>query len=253
MSSNAPAAVVRAELTKIGTVRSSLVPLLIALVVSVGIGVLNGASARSAIDRNSSLLRPDFNPVDAGFVGVQFGQLALIAFAALMVCTEYGSGMIRTSLAAVPSRGLLYLAKITAAATVALLVAVPTAFLAFLASQRALGPHGVGLGHPGALRAVLGACLYLTLMCLFSLGVATMLRSTALALSLLFAFVFVLSPVANAVPALRSAARYLPDHAGAEVMKADPSLGPGTGLLVLAAWAAAALLAGYLTLRSRDS
>ncbi|MFJ9447573.1 ABC transporter permease [Kitasatospora sp. NPDC101235] len=253
MSSNAATAVVRAELTKIRTVRSTLVPLVVALVVSVGIGVLGCASARSAIDRKSDMLRSDFNPVDAGFVGVQFGQLALIAFAVLLVCAEYGSGMIRTSLAAVPSRGLFYLAKITAAGTVALLVAVPTTFLAFLASQTALGPHGVELSHPGALRAVLGACLYLTLMCLFSVGIATMLRSTALALSLLFAFVFVLSPVANAVPALRTAARYLPDHAGAEVMKADPGLSPATGLLILAAWAAVALSAGYLTLRSRDS
>ncbi|MGW2253229.1 hypothetical protein ACWCXH_23975 [Kitasatospora sp. NPDC001660] len=134
----------------------------------------------------------------------------------------------------------------------ALLVAVPTAFLTFLASQTALGPHGVELSHPGALRAVLGACLHLTLMCLFSLGIATMLRSTALSLSLLFAFTFVLSPVANTIPALRTAACYLPDHAGAEVMKADPGPSPGTGLLVLAAWATAALLAGYLTLRGRD-
>ncbi|MFD7451834.1 ABC transporter permease [Kitasatospora sp. NPDC059827] len=253
MSSNAPTAVLRAELTKIGTVRSTLVPLALALVVSVGTGVVNGASARSAIDRHSPLLRPDFDPVDAGFVGIQLGQLALIAFAVLLVCTEYGSGMIRTSLAAVPSRGLFYLAKITAATTVALLVAVPTTFLAFLASQTALGPHGVELSHPGALRAVLGACLYLTLMCLFSLGIATTLRSTALSLPLLFALVFVLTPVANAIPALRTLARYLPDHAGAEVMKAVPGLNPGTGLLVLAAWTTAALLTGYLTLRSRDS
>ncbi|MGW7447716.1 hypothetical protein [Kitasatospora sp. NPDC054795] len=80
-----------------------------------------------------------------------------------------------------------------------------------------------------------------------------MLRRTALTLTPLFAFVFVLPPVADAVPVLRSAARYLPDHAGAEVMKADPGLDPATGLLILAAWTAAALLAGWLALRSRDS
>ncbi|MFJ9697003.1 ABC transporter permease [Kitasatospora sp. NPDC101183] len=243
-------AVVRAELTKIWTVRSTLAALGIAVVGSIGVGVLGSASARSAIDRKSAMLRPDFNPLDAGFVGVQVGQLALIAFAVLLVCGEYGSGMIRTSLAAVPDRGLFYLAKVAAAGAVAVVVAVPTAFVSFLASQRALGPYGVGLGSPGALRAVVGACFYLTLMCLFSVGVATVLRSTALALSLLFAFV--LSPVANIVPALRSAARYLPDHAGAEVMKAHPSLSPATGLLILAAWAAAALLGGYLVLRGRD-
>ncbi|MFD8478101.1 ABC transporter permease [Kitasatospora sp. NPDC059673] len=253
MSSNALTAVVRAELTKIRTVRSTLLPLVLVPVVSVGIGVLSCASARSAIDRKSRLLRPDFNPLDAGFVGVQIGQLTLIAFAVLLVCAEYGSGMIRTSLAAVPDRGLFHLSRITAAGGVALLVAVPTVFLSFLASQTALGPYGVELSRPGALRAAVGACLYLTLMCLFSVGVATLLRSTALALTLLYALVLVLPPVANAVPGLRTAARYLPDQAGTELMKADPTLAPGWALLVLAAWTAAALLAGHLTLRGRDS
>ncbi|MBD0670745.1 ABC transporter permease [Streptomyces sp. CBMA156] len=253
MFANSPTAVFRAELTKIGTVRSTLVPLAAALVTSVGIGVVNGASARSAIDRGSHLLRSDFDPLDAGFVGVQFGQLALIAFAVLLIGGEYGSGMVRTSLTAVPSRGLFHLAKTAAAATVALVVALPTVLLAFLASQAALGPHGVEMSRPGVLGAVLGASLYLILMCLFSLGIATVLRSTGPALSLLFAFVFVLSPVADSVPALHAAARYLPDRAGAEVMKANPGLSPATGLLILAAWAAAALLAGYVTLRRRDS
>ncbi|MET8700447.1 ABC transporter permease [Kitasatospora sp. NPDC004723] len=253
MSSNAATAVVQAELTKIRTVRSTVVPLLITPVVSIGIGILNGASARSAIDSGNDPLLADFDPVEAGFVGIEMGQLAMISFAVLLVCTEYGSGMIRTSLAAVPHRGLFYLSKIVAAAAVALLVAVPTALLSFFAAQAALGPHGIGLSHPGALRAVLGACLYLTLMCLFALGLAMMLRSTALALSLSFTFVFVLSPVASVIPALRTVARYLPEHAGAQAMKGDPALSPVTALLVVAAWAAAALLAGHLTLRSRDT
>ncbi|MFF7457920.1 ABC transporter permease [Kitasatospora sp. NPDC008115] len=253
MFANAPTAVVRAELTKIRTVRSTTVPLLIALALSIGTGVLNGASARSAIDRHSPALRPDFNPLDAGFVGVQFGQLALIAFAVLLICTEYSSGMIRTSLAATPDRGLFYLSKIIATTTVALLTAVPTTLLTFLASQKALGPHGIGLTHPEAPRAITCACLYLTLISLFSLGVATTVRSTPLTLSLLLTHVLALTPAANAIPALHPAARYLPDHAGTEAMKATPSLPPTTALLILTTWTTASLLTGYLTLRTRDT
>ncbi|MFI9236567.1 ABC transporter permease [Streptomyces sp. NPDC053079] len=257
MTGNAPTAVVRAELTKIRTLWSTLGALALALVVSVGIALINNISVRHAIDTGSDMVVDDFDPVNSGFVGVQFAQLALLAFGVLLISGEYGSGMIRVSLAAVPSRGLFYVGKIASAAVVAFPLSLVMSFACFLASQQALGPHGVSLGEGEALRAVLGAPLYLTLMCLFSLGVATMLRGTALSLSLLFSVVFVFSPVANAVPGLREVARYLPDRAGSQVMtvgeQADSVLGPWAGLLVLVLWTAAALVGGLLVLRRRDA
>jgi ABC-type transport system involved in multi-copper enzyme maturation permease subunit len=255
MLSNAPVAVLTAEWTKIRSLRSTLITLGLVFVISVGIGVLNGTSVRAAIERGSDQVRPDFDPVNSGFIGLSFGQLCLVAFGVLLVCGEYGSGTIRGSLAAVPRRGLLYTGKIVVGAAIALVLTYLTAVVAFLATQQALGPHGVSLGE--AARPVLGAPLYLTLVCLFAIGVGTLLRSTALSLTVLFSLIFVLSPVANSVSALRDVARYLPDHAGSQIMRvgvqADPVLGPWTGLLVLAAWTAAALLGGYVVLRKRDA
>jgi ABC-type transport system involved in multi-copper enzyme maturation permease subunit len=257
MFDNSPWAVVTAEWTKIRSLRSTVFALALVLVVSVGIGVLDGASARSAIASRNPALRPDFDPVNAGFVGTQYGQLCLVAFGVLLMCSEYTSGMIRASLSAVAQRGLFYAGKIAACAGVTFLLSCVTAFISFLATQQALGPYGVSISDGEALRAVLGAPLYLTLICLLSVGVGTMLRGTALSLTVMFAFIFVLSPVANNISGLREAARYLPDYAGSQVMKvgaqADAVIGPWTGLFILLAWTTAALAGGYVALRRRDA
>ncbi|RZS33976.1 ABC-2 family transporter [Herbihabitans rhizosphaerae] len=255
--SNSPFAVLHGEWIKIRTVRSTLLSLAVAVVASVGLGILNGSSVRSALDAKSDMVRPDFDPINSGFVGVQFGQLALIAFGVLLVCSEYTSGTVRAALGAVPGRGLLYAGKITVAALVALAVAAVTVLIAFVATQRALGPYGVTLGQGESVRAVVGAPLYLALLCLLAVGVGMMLRSSALALTVMFVFVFVLSPVASSVPGLREVARYLPDQAGAQIMKvgaqADPVVGPVAGLLILLAWTVAALAGGYAVLARRDA
>lgn len=254
---NSPVAVVRGELTKVWTVWSTPVTIALVFAVSVGLGVLNGSSTRSAIERGSDLVRPDFEPISSGFVGVQFGQLCLVAFGVLLVGNEYVSGTIRASLTAVPSRGLLYAAKLATGAAIALAVSAVTVVVAFLAAQRALGPHGVRLGDGESVRAVIGAPLYLALMCVLAIGVATMLRGTALSLTVLFALIFVVGPVAASIDGLREVARYLPDQAGSQVMmvgaQADPGMGPWTGLLVLACWAVVAAVGGYAVLRSRDA
>lgn len=257
MPSNAPWAVLNAEWTKIRSLRSTVAALSLVFLISVGIGALGGVSARSAIDRKSPMLRPDFDPVNAGFVGVQYGQLSIVAFGVLLICGEYSSGTIRAALAAVPGRGLFYAGKIATGTIVAFVLSCVTVVATFLATQLALGPYGVGLTQEDALRAVLGAPLYLTLICLLAVGVGTMLRGSALSMTVMLAFVFVLSPAANSIPGVREAARFLPDHAGAQVMtvgaQADPMIGPWVGLLILLAWSAAALSGGYLVLRHRDA
>jgi ABC-2 type transport system permease protein len=254
---NSPWAVVNAEWTKIRSLRSTVSSLGLVLVVSVGLGILAGSSARGAIERKSDLLRPDFDPVNTGFIGTLYGQLCLVAFGVLLICGEYSSGMIRASLCAVPRRGLFYVGKIAAGASVALGLSLVSVFATFLVTQAALGPHGASLSDGDALRAVLGAPLYLTLLCMLAIGVGTMLRNTALSLTVMLSFVFVLSPLANNIPALQDAARFLPDHAGAQVMtvgaQADPLIGPWAGLLILFAWTAAALVGGYIVLSRRDA
>ncbi|UNO43083.1 ABC transporter permease subunit [Streptomyces sp. MST-110588] len=260
MSTAAARAVLSAELIKIRTVRSTLWTPLLTFVISVGISLV---FAMAFHDRFSAM-PPDqqrsFDPVMAGFYGLTFGQLMLVAFGVLTVSSEYTTGMIRASLAAVPRRGAFYAAKTLAGTLVAAAVSVLTTVVTFFTAQSTLGPHGVSLGDPGVLRATLGTCLYMTLICAFSIGVATMLRSSVLSLGILIPLFFIVSPVLANIPALRAVAQYLPDQAGLQIMRVVPrttdlghDMGPLAGLLVLVGWTAASLLGGYLLLRRRDA
>lgn len=250
-------AVLLSEWTKIRTVRSTRWTLAMTLVVSVGISVgisyaNRGAFARMTPDQISS-----FDPVYNGFAGLAFGQIILLAFGVLVVSAEYTSGSIHSSLAAVPGRGVFYGAKLLATTGPALLIALVTAFAAFFGGQAALGGgHNVAITDPGALRSVFGAAAYMVLICAFSLGVATMLRSSVLSLAILIPLFFIVSPILGNIEALGSVARFLPDQAGTrmfQVLPSEDALGPGQGLAVLVGWTVLALLGGYLVLRSRDA
>jgi ABC-2 type transport system permease protein len=251
-----------AEWIKIRTVRSTVWTLLLTFVLCVGLGLLFGLTLRHGFDRMDPEARANFDPVVAGFYSLTLGQIALVVFGVLMVGSEYTSGMIRVSLAAVPQRGVFYGAKVLAVTTPALVFSVVTGFATFFTAQYALGPHGTSLGDPGVPRAVVFACLYLTLMCAFAMGVAAMLRSTALSLGIMIPLLFLDSQGLGNVPNVRTVAQFLPDQVGqvmVRVVKPDASFisyrpfGPWTALGVLALWTAAALAGGYAILRHRDA
>lgn len=258
MSGNAPSAVVRSEWTKLWTLWSARLTLLLALVISVGVGVVSGGSARSAFESgNSDMIRPDFNPIDAGFIGLVFGQLSLVAFGIVLVGGEHNTGSIRASLAAVPRRGLLYAAKVGVGVAVAAPLSLAMSFLSWPATQLALGPYGASLQEPGVLRAVFGAAVYTTLLTGFAAGVAAVLRSSVLSMAILIPLFFLVGPILANLPGVGEVARYLPDRAGRQIMTVGPpgggELGPGWGLLVLVCWTVAALAAGYVLFRRRDA
>jgi len=99
----------------------------------------------------------------------------------------------------------------------------------------------------------------MTLIALFSMGVAAMLRSPMLSLGVLMPFFFLISNILGAVSATEKIARYLPDQAGSKIMQVvtpvdnDTPHGPWGGLAIMLAWVAAALLGGYVLLKKRDA
>jgi ABC-2 type transport system permease protein len=251
-------AVLTAELTKIRTVRSTLWTFLLTFLVSVGIGAALGLAVNHSFGDRTAQERADFDPVYTGFQGLVFGQIVLLVFGVLVVANEYTSGTIRASLAAVPRRGLFYGCKVAAGTLLAGLVALLTAFVTFFAAQAALGSHGAEWGDPRVARAVWGAALYLTLMCVFAMGLTAMLRSSVLSLSLLIPLFFIVSPILNAVPKVKSLARFLPDRAGITLMRVVDrddmaAYSPTVAVTVLMVWAVLALVGGYLVLRGRDA
>ncbi|MET7655306.1 MULTISPECIES: ABC transporter permease [unclassified Streptomyces] len=251
--------VIRSEWTKIRSVASTVWTLSLAVVVTIALGMLISALSKNEYDDMSRDRRLDFDPTFISFAGMSLGQLAMIVFGVLVVSNEYSTGMIRTSLAAVPQRGAFLSSKIAVATGLALAVGLATSFATFFLGQAVLGSHRASIGDTGVLRAVIGGGLYMTLIAVFSMGVATMLRSPMLSLGILMPFFFLISTILGNVSATKKIGRYLPDQAGSKIMQVvtpiddDTPYGPWGGFGIMALWTAAALAGGYLLLKKRDA
>ncbi|MFH9952644.1 ABC transporter permease [Streptomyces roseolus] len=254
-------AVLQSEWTKIRTVSSTVWTLASALIVTVAMSAALSAVLNSTFDELSELERATFDPTFVSFSGMVLGQLAMVVFGVLVVGTEYSSGMIRTSLAAVPQRATFLFSKIAVAGVLALAVGLVTSFLSFFLGQALLGEHRTTIGADNVLRAVVGGGLYMGLIAVFSMGVAAMLRSSMLSLGILVPFFFLISQILSAVPKAKEVAKYFPDQAGSKIMQVVPDAlgsekapyGPWGGLGIMLVWVAASLLGGYLVLKRRDA
>ncbi|MGW8379686.1 ABC transporter permease [Streptomyces sp. ODS28] len=250
--------VLRSEWTKVSTVRSTPWTLLTAFLATTVLAGVICYFTRSQVQDMHPVQRMSFDPTFTSFAGMGLGQLAMIAFGVMSVSAEYSTGMIRSSLSAVPQRGTFMACKIAVTTLLVLVVGLVTSFLSFFVGQAMLGDYGADLGDPGVLRAVFGGGLYMALIALFSMGVAFVLRSPLLTLAILMPFFFLVSTILDNVPATKKVAQYLPDQAGTAVMAVLPEsldrpYGPWGGLLILIVWTAAALVAGYAVLKRRDA
>ncbi|MCL6738581.1 ABC transporter permease [Streptomyces neyagawaensis] len=255
----AAAQVVRSEWTKIRSVASTVWTLSLAVVVTVALGILISLLSRHEFDNLSRTERLSFDPTFVSFAGMSLGQLAMIVFGVLVVSNEYSTGMIRTSLAAVPQRGTFLFSKLAVATALAFGVGLATSFVTFFLGQAMLGEHRAAIGDPGVLRAVIGGGLYMTLIAVFSMGIAAILRGPLLSLGILMPFFFLISNILGNVGATEKVGRYLPDQAGSSIMRVvtpvddDTPYGPWGGLGIMALWVLAALLGGFLSLKKRDA
>ncbi|MGP4091655.1 ABC transporter permease [Streptomyces sp. KR55] len=251
--------VIRSEWTKIRSVASTVWTLSLAVVVTIALGMLISALSKSEFENMSARDRLSFDPTFISFAGMSLGQLALIVFGVLVVSNEYSTGMIRTSLAAVPQRGTFLFSKLAVATLLALVVGMATSFVAFFLGQAMLGDLSAQIGDPGVLRAVIGGGVYMTLIAMFSMGVAAMLRSPMLSLGILMPFFFLISNILGNVSATQKIGQFLPDQAGSKIMQVvvpvddDAPYGPWGGLGIMVLWVLAALIGGYVLLKKRDA
>jgi ABC-2 type transport system permease protein len=252
-----------AEWTKLRTLPSTCWLLLAVIALTVAVS----AAAAGAVRCPSGACAED--PARIALTGVYLGQTVVAVLAVLVVSGEYGTGMIRLTLAAVPRRVTVLAAK-AAVLTGLILVAGTIAVLASLVAGGLILPgHGIGpahgypavsLGDGPVLRAAAGTVLYLALIALLSLGVATAVREAAAAIGVILGLLF-LFPVIAAAAGNATVARHLeqigPMTAGLAIQATTGlrtlPISPWPGLGVLAAWAAGALLAGGLLLRLRDA
>jgi ABC-2 type transport system permease protein len=230
--------------------------------------VLVGATVSASLACTSSGgCHPDVTKLSLS--GAELGQAIVAIVAVLAVSGEYATGMIRVTLAATPRRTAVLAAKAAVVAAVTLAagtVAVLGSVLAgrlILPGQGYTPAHGypaLSLADGTVLRAAAGTVLYLALIALLSLGVATAVRDGAVAIGTVLGLLY-LFPILSQVVGSPGLARHLdqvgPMTAGLEIQDSTGlhslPIGPWAGLGVTAAWAAAALLAGGLLLRVRDA
>jgi ABC-2 type transport system permease protein len=200
----------RSELVKLGSLRSTYLILMLAPLVGIVLGVLDAASTAQNWASLSASDRATFDPVADSFSGFEYAQLALGALGVLVATGEYTTGTIGPTLTATPHRLRVYAAKAVTLTVVTVPICLACVFAAFLLAQRALSARhlDVSLGQPHALRAIGCAGAYMVVVTLVGFGLGAFIRHTAGALTLMVSLVFLAWPVARAVESYS----YLPDH-----------------------------------------
>lgn len=253
------AGVLRSEWTKLYSLRSTRYGLLATVVMTIGFGLIACIATVSRWATMSAADKATFDPLSTSLLGVHFGVLAIGVLGILLITGEYTTGMIRSTMTAVPKRLPVLWGKAGVYAVVAAVVAVPSALIAFVAGQAILsGEHvQIAFSHPGVTRAVFGAALYLVLTGLFAMGLGAILRNTAAGIASFAGIMFVIPPLITILPSSISDAivPYLPSNAGEAMMEIGThanTLSAGAGLAVFAAYVAAVIAAAAVLLRRRD-
>jgi ABC-type transport system involved in multi-copper enzyme maturation permease subunit len=260
-----PTGVLRSEWTKLRSVRSTTWTLLATVVITIGIGVIATSTEASRWAHSFPGSRLSFDPTNLSLTGLLFGQFAIGILGVLAISAEYGTGTIRASLAAVPDRRLLLAGKAAVFALVVLVVGELLSFGAFFIGQMLISggaPHA-NIGQPGVLRAVAGGGLYLALLGLFALGLGSIIRHTAGAISV---FVGVLLVIPLILPALSTSLnnainKFEPITIGNTMTSVNAHVGRGAaptfdnwvGLALMAGYAALALGIGAWCMARRDA
>jgi ABC-type transport system involved in multi-copper enzyme maturation permease subunit len=255
----------RSELTKIRSVRSTYLTLLVLVLASVGWAVADCAGEAAHWAQTAPQDKASFDPTQASVVGLALlGQLVIVVLGALVMTSEYSTGMMRTSLGVMPRRGVLYGSKAAVLAAVTLVIALITSFAAFFIGQSLLRSTHVAanLSQPGALRAVLASAFYIALSGLFAFALGAIVRSTAGAITAAFGVLFLLPQLAKALPSswYSDLVRWLPGgnsvgaFTGTNSASAAPHLfSPWGEFAVFGGYTVILLIVGALLFSRRDA
>ena len=279
------------EFTKLRSVRSTYWTLGALFFVSVGLGIAITAGTAANFANNPGN-RAGFDATQASLGAFfELGQLIIAVLGAMVITSEYSTGMIRTSLTAQPRRGVVYAAKAIVFTAVTLVISIVTAFIAFFVGQAIYSSKGVSasLFHtvtipasanvncsPGGctatfsgtdvitastvLTAIIGTALFVTIVALIAFGVGSILRHTAGAIATVIALLFIIPILEQTLPNdwRWDIMRFLPDAATRVISVTVGgtnihlwSAWPQLGVTAL--WAAVLVGVGAWLFRKRDA
>jgi ABC-2 type transport system permease protein len=253
----------QSEWTKIRSLRSTVWSFILLVLVTWTFTALFVGFGAANWDQTSPADRAQIVADPTGVIlgsGVLLGQLAMCVLGVMVVASEYSTGMIRSSLLAVPTRLPMLAAKAAVFGLLVLVVGVVVSFGSFLIGQPFFADIApVSLGDPGVLRAVVGGGLYLAMVGVFALAIGAIVRHTAAGITGVIAFVLVLAPLTQMLPGSFGGRvhAYLPTEAGHLIAQARQAptdlLTPWQGFAVFGLWTAALLVVAAILLKRRDA
>jgi ABC-type transport system involved in multi-copper enzyme maturation permease subunit len=242
------AGTLRSEFTKIRSVRSTYWSLILLVLAGFAWTVADCLGTAHNWPHMAAQDKIGFDATQASVTGVAlFGQLVILVLGTLVLTSEYSTGMIRTSLAVMPRRAVLYWSKAAVFAAVSVVIALATSLAVFGVGQSLLRSTGqsASLSQPGALRAVLLTGFFVALSGAMAYGIGAIVRNTAGGITASFGLMFLMPQLAKALPSSWYAVvdRWLP---GGDILPAITSsqsqlLNPN----MFPAWGEFAVFGGY--------
>jgi ABC-2 type transport system permease protein len=253
----------RSEWIKLRSLRSTVWSYLILVVAFLGMAALMGSSLRYTAEGTIPAEQQLHFLAMASTFGVFFGQLIVAVLGVLVISGEYSTGMIRSTLTAVPRRLPALVAKAVVLFVTTFVVGLVSSIGAYLVASPILASQGIhgSLFEPELLKAIVGGALYLGLVSLFALGVGFVLRSSAGGISAALGVLLILPVIFQLIPAkwAHDVLPYLLSNAGQNMfgLTASPAA-PGAlegwqNLLVVLAWVVVSIVTGAILLKRRDA
>ena len=250
---------VRSEWIKLRTLRSTWITYAVAILVTDGLGLLiTGLHGREEFHRGAPTLD---QAATFSLHAIMFAQLAIGVLGVLFVTGEYATGMIRASMTAEPRRTSVLAAKALVFGSLTALLSLAMTFGSFFLSQLILSQwhYDVALSSPGAVRAIFGAALYLTVVGPIGIGLGFAIRNTGGAIATLFGLILVLPLLVQALPSSwqDDIAKFLPLSIAIRMISQFPepgshALSNAWGAAALVAYAVVALVVGWIVLKRKD-
>ncbi|MEU6896353.1 ABC transporter permease [Streptomyces sp. NPDC046557] len=254
--------VLRSEWAKFWSLRSSWITLALALLFVLAFGLIRAWRYKVNIDAGNTMDHEvrGADAISLSLFGLNFGQLALGVLGVLVAAGEYSTGMIRSTLAAVPRRLPVLWSKALVFGVIALAVGTTGAFAAFAFDSGILSgtAAAAGFSDAGVLRSLFLAGVYLALIAVCGVALGALLRSVAGGIAILVGMLMLVPGLISLLPTSwqNNVSQYLPSHAGGSMYALHHeahTLSPGAGLLVLALWTVLALAGAAYRLKRTDA
>lgn len=252
----------RSEFIKFRTVRATFIGLATFIFLTIGLAVLITLVIKSNWNQRSPLERLAFDPVATSLVGVFFAQFAVGVMGARSITSEYASGAIRTTLAAVPRRVRLVISKVIVLLVTFFIISQIVVFAAFEIGQAIYRsghlPSGT-LSNSTDLRAVIMAGVYLTLLTLVGFGIGLILRTTSVTISVYVTVLLIIPIIVNFLPSSWQShiSKFLPSNLGQSMTSptsiSSNSFSWGTASIVLTLYTIIIVGVGTFLLTRRDA